>query len=143
MKRVFCLVAAILMLTTVAFSESEYPAESYSAFILTGGEMDEYGFGREVVLEENTRNEYRFIGYFLAPGIYSVKNLSSKHYAQITVYKNEIVKVDRWEEFVLAEQKPVLVFEEPKEIVIHENEFIKIPDNGWVFIEFVSELPTE
>ena len=144
MKCVLCLFVAVLMLSTVAYSESEFPIESYSCFILTGGEMDEYGFGREVALDANTRNEYRFIGYFLAPGIYSAKNLNYKSYAQITVYKNEIVKVGRYEEFVQAEQEPVLVYYgEPKEISVHENEFIKIPDNDWVFFEFVSELPPE
>ena len=143
MKRILCLISVILMLTAVAYSESEFPFESYSWFFLTGGEIDEYGFGREVVLDADTKNEYRDIGYFLAPGIYSVKNLTSKHYAQITVYKNEIVKVDGYEEFVSAEQAPVLVYYgEPKEFAVHENEFIKVSYGNWVYIEFVSEIPT-
>ena len=143
MKRVLCLISVILMLTAVAYSESEFPFESYSWFFLTGGEIDEYGFGREVVLDADTKNEYRDIGYFLAPGFYSIKNLSGKYPVQITVYKNEIVKVDRYEEFALAEQDPVLIFAGgTKEITVHENEFIKVSDGGWVYIEFVSEIPT-
>lgn len=143
MKRFLCLLLVALMIVPAAISESvnELQIEVPSSFILVGGEIDEYGLGKEMALNEKTSEEYRFIGYFLPAGVYSISNMSNKYPVQVSVYKNEIVKPEKWEEFVMSDQRPVLIFAgASKEITVQENEFIKISDGDMILVEFISEL---
>ena len=95
MKKVIYLFFILVILVTTAYANcDEIESDAYVVYTITGGEIDEYDFGREMVLNAKTSEEYRFIGYFLPAGVYRVTNLDSQYPVQVTVYINEIVKPD-------------------------------------------------
>lgn len=141
MKKIFAILLLLVMFLPIIDAFSEAIIELPESFTIIGGELDAYGLGHELVLNAKTSEEYRFIGYFLPAGIYCITNMNPKFPLQVSVYKNEIEKTDRWEEFAISDQHPVLIFAgDSKEISIGENEFIKISDGDVIAIEFISEI---
>ena len=138
MRKLFCVLLAFLMIVP-AVSETAPVIELPEVITIVGGEEDEYGLWQEMTLNKGTSEEQCFLGYFLPAGVYIVSNIG-QFPVQVTVYKNEIHKEGKWQEFVSAEQLPLLIFAgDEKEMTIGENEFVKVSDGNEVTFAFVKE----
>ena len=142
MKKVIYLFFILVILVTTAYANcDEIESDAYVVYTITGGEIDEYDFGREMVLNAKTSEEYKFIGYFLPAGVYRVTNLDTQYPVQVTVYVNEIVKPEKWEEFTSSDQRPLLLFVgDSKEMTILDNEFIKVSDGQTIMLELIENI---
>ena len=142
MKKVIYLFFILVILVTTAYANcDEIESDAYVVYTITGGEIDEYDFGKEMVINAKTSEEYKFIGYFLPAGVYRVTNLDTQYPVQVTVYVNEIVKPEKWEEFTSSDQRPLLLFVgDSKEMTILDNEFIKVSDGQTIMLELIENI---
>lgn len=103
------------------------PAPELSV-MLDASQAGEYG--REIVLDAGTEDEYRYFGYFFPAGHYRATYTDGKAWTQISFYRDETtVNTNGFEEAVLSDKKPILAnVGEPVEFDLVDGEYIKLPD---------------
>ncbi len=108
-------------------STNEPEEQSADGITLDGTTISEYG--KEMVLNEGSEFELKFIGYFLPSGTYTVTIIGDNKSVQITPYYDRIQVVDNWQEFETPDERPIVLFAgESKELKIEEGVFIKLSD---------------
>jgi hypothetical protein len=114
-----------------AATEAPASAETEAAelsVVLDASKAGEYG--REIVLNAGTENEYKYFGYFFPAGHYRATYTAGKAWAQISFYMDgTAVNSDGVEEPVMSEKTPILAnVGEPVEFDLADGEYIKLPD---------------
>lgn len=114
-----------------AATETPAPVETAAAEFSVMLDVAQAGeYGREIVLNAGTENEYKYFGYFFPAGHYRASYTDGKAWTQISFYKDgTAVNEDGVEEAVISEKRPILAnVGEPVEFDLVEGEYIKLPD---------------
>lgn len=128
MKKLLSLVL-VLLLTCVAFAETEEIIIPTEPFVIDGVDLGDYG--KDFIFCEGTEDEYAFVGYFLPAGTYSAENPDTVA-AQISFFVEGVdVDEDTGIEYpVSGEHSPIVLFGgETKEFEVADGEYIKLPNN--------------
>lgn len=128
------LVFIIVFLSTkdnTSHESAPKPVEATETVKILLGSNDAGEYGREIVLNEGTENEYRFYGFYIPAGEYKA-SYNANGACQITICTDGIsVRDDGIEEIIVSEQKPiVLLAGEEVQMTISENEYIKLSDDA-------------
>ncbi len=105
----------------------------FNSFYVTEGEAGDYGY--ELTLNKGTEFEETKFYYLIPEGDYTITNMGSFR-AQVSVYKNEVVKNEAgWEEFAEAFGCVVLDADERSTLHIGENQCVEITEGGEIRFE--------
>lgn len=125
----------IIIVALAAFGggnkDAAAPAEnSANTITLAWDQAGEYG--REIVLNAGTDDEYKFYGFYLPAGDYKAEYKESKGAAQISIYVDGIsTRDDGIEEPIVSETSPIVAYVgETYQFTLKEGEYIKLSDGS-------------
>lgn len=116
---------------TPAATEAPAPVEAEAAELSVVLDASQAGdYGREIVLNAGTEDEYKYFGYFFPAGHYRATYTDGKAWAQLTFYMDgTAVNDDGVEEPLPSDKSPILAkVGEPVEFDLVDGEYIKLPD---------------
>ncbi len=114
-------------ITTIEESKEE-TKNSLLEFTLSWNITGEYG--KEIVLNKDTEDEYIFVGFYIPSGTYLVKNENKKTACQISIYSG--INYDGQYDECVSDgcPRPLVLMQnsDEKELVISDGQFIKLAD---------------
>ena len=89
-------------------------------------------YGKEIVLNAGTENEYRCYGFYIPAGDYRVTFKGSKGAVQVTFCEDGINTLDNgMEELIGAEQRPIVAMAgETYNFYINDGQYVKLSDGS-------------
>ncbi|MBR4360448.1 MAG: hypothetical protein IKP32_07515 [Clostridia bacterium] len=87
-------------------------------------------YGKTRIMDKGTEFERIMYQQFVPTGKYIATNVGGTGAVQVSVYKNEIsITPEGWEEYTPGKCNPIVLMQgESGEIIVYENEFIKLSD---------------